>query len=280
VLGTDASSAATQTGGSDSVAERDGGGEPSAPVDGSSTGGTDIDAGTETSTGGVTSTGGATSSGDGAETRTGGVTSTGGVTGTGGATSSGGAETRTGGDSGTGGGGDVQACSSTATVGLEVGNLIPDVQVQRCDGSWVHLRELICGNVITQIYSYAAWCPGCRGFSGLEEDFPLTGNDLYDSYHDDGFEQVIVLSATEDHRQQNPTAEDCAELQKLHEGLVVFDATSSKMVDELGLQINGGTGLLDEQGLWVVAPPGEDVEGGGIGDVMKELMSRFSPFGR
>jgi hypothetical protein len=52
------------------------------------------------------------------------------------------------------------------------------------------------------------------------------------------------------------------------------------MEDELGLQINGGTGLLDEAGLWVVAPPQEDVEGRGIGEVMTELMNRFNRFGR
>jgi hypothetical protein len=106
----------------------------------------------------------------------------------------------------------------------------------------------------------------------------MTGNDLYDSYHDQGYEQVIVLGATEDFG-ESPTEEDCAELQALHEGLVVFDATSSKMEDELGLQINGGTALVDEAGLWVVAPPGEDVEGGGFGEVITELMNRFNQFG-
>ena len=227
-------------------------------------------------TGGVpeTSTGGASVGGD-----------TGGTPGTGGS-STGGDETdgvstggmSTGGDetggtsTGTGGADTSDSCSSTATVGLEVGDLIPDVELQRCDGSPVNLHDLVCGNVVTHVYSYASWCPGCRGFSGLE-DVGITGNSMHDSYHDDGYEQVIILSANEDFTK--PTEEDCAALQALHSGLVVYDATGSKTTDVLGLKINGGTGLVDEQGLWIVAPPKDDSQDGGMSAVFSELMSRF-----
>jgi hypothetical protein len=100
--------------------------------------------------------------------------------------------------------------------------LIPDVELQQCDGTWVNLHDLVCarGAVVTQAYSYAGWCPGCQGFSGLT-DGGFSGNDLYDSYHDDGYEQVIIYSNTSNYG-ETPTQEDCNELQALHEGLVVF----------------------------------------------------------
>lgn len=47
----------------------------------------------------------------------------------------------------------------------------------------------------------------------------------------------------------------CTALQALHEGLVVFDATGRKTQDDLGSKINGGTGLVDQEGVWVVPRP-------------------------
>jgi hypothetical protein len=231
------------------------------------TGGTDVTTGgVDVGTGGMGATGGA-------DVPTGGAAASGGSDATGGTIATGGVGS-TGGGSSTGGTtGASNACSTTATVGLSVGDLIPDVELQHCDGSPVNLHDLVCGNVLTQVYSYAGWCPGCRAFSGLEGDMGFTGNSLYESYQDDGYEQVIILSATASFG--SPTTEDCAALQALHDGLVVFDATGSKTTDVLGLKINGGTGLVDEQGLWVVAPPEEDAEDGGMSGVFSELMSRF-----
>ena len=241
--------------------------EPTGGSSGGDTGGLDTSSGGAatggTTTGGVSSGGGATGGAATGGTTTGGA-STGGTE-----PSTGGTEPSTGGAGGTD---TTSACSTTAPVGLEVGNLIPDIELQRCDGTPVNLRELVCGNVITHVYSYASWCPGCRGFSGLE-DMGFDGNSMYDSYHDDGYEQVIILSANADFT--NPTEEDCDTLQALHNGLVVFDATGSKTTDVLGLKINGGTGLVDEQGLWVVVPPTDDPEDGGMSAVFTELMSRF-----
>jgi len=267
--GTDGSHGETSTGGVPGTV----GGDPGTVGTGGATtgdGGTDpgtnpatvgTDAGT--ATGGTSTATGGTDAGaatGGTSTATGGTESS---------TATGGTNTSTGGtDTGT-----ASACSTTATVGLAVGDLIPDIELQHCDGSPVNLHDLACGNVLTQVYSYAGWCPGCRGFSGLEGDMGFTGNSLYESYHEDGYEQVIILGATANFT--DPTTEDCAALQALHEGLVVFDATGSKATDVLGLQINGGTGLVDAQGLWVVAPPTDDSENGGMGAVFSELMNRF-----
>jgi hypothetical protein len=121
----------------------------------------------------------------------GGSVATGGNPNTGGNRGTGGGQATGGGDGSTSG----EACSSTAPVGLAAGMLIPDMQVQRCDETWVSRHELVCGHSLTQVCSYASWCPGCRGFSGLEDGY-MTGNSLYDKHHDDGLEQVIILSAT------------------------------------------------------------------------------------
>jgi hypothetical protein len=229
-----------------------------------------IDLGGRPGAGGNTTIGGRT--GRGGNTTIGGRTGTGGSRGPGGKPGSGGTQS-TGGSAGGSSGG---TCSSTAPTGLEVGMLIPDVQLERCDGSPVSLHDLVCGKPLTQVYSYAGWCPGCRGFSGIEADGGsfMTGNSLYDKYHDKGYEQVIILSATSKFGQA-PTAADCAELQALHEGLVVFDSTGKKTQDELGLKVNGGTGLVDSEGVWVVAPPVDDPQDGGLVAVFTELMSRF-----
>jgi hypothetical protein len=105
----------------------------------------------------------------------------GGTGGTRGATGGSGGVVATGGNQSTGGTGG--ACSSTAPEGLQVGMLIPDMQVQHCDGTWVSLHDLVCGNVLTQVYSFAAWCPGCQSFAGLGDSGSSMGNSLYDSYH-------------------------------------------------------------------------------------------------
>jgi len=216
----------------------------------------------------VPTAGGAT--GEGGALATGGRVGPGSSRGTGGSQSTGGSQ-RAGGSAGTS---SSAACSSTAQIGLEAGMVIPDMELQRCDGSPVNLHDLVCGNVMTMVYSYAGWCPGCRGFSGLEEGSFMTGNSLYDKYHDDGVEQVIILSATANFGEK-PTAADCAELQTLHEGLVVFDATGKKTQDVLGLKVNGGTGLVDEEGLWVVPPPVDPPQDAGLVAVFTELMERF-----
>ena len=218
--------------------------------------------------------GGASNANTGGAFATGGANTNGGAVATGGggtASGSGGAQS----SDGSGGSMTGDACSSTAQVGLEVGMLIPDVELQQCDGTWVNLHDLVCarGAVVTQVYSYAGWCPGCQGFSGLT-DGGFSGNDLYDSYHDDGYEQVIIYSNTSNYG-ETPTQEDCNELQALHEGLVVFDAPGSKTEDVLGLRINAGTALVDAEGVWIVAPPPDPPQDGGFVEVFNELMSRF-----
>jgi hypothetical protein len=228
-------------------------------------------AGGDVGSGGVSARGG--NAGSGGEQSTGGSHGTGGGQGPGSGPGTGGSQNADG-DAGVTSGG---ACSSTAPVGRETGMLIPDVQLQQCDGTWVSLHDLVCGKSLTQVYSYAGWCPGCQGFSGLADGGFMTGNSLYDSYHDRGFEQVIILSATSKFG-QTPAAADCAELQALHEGLVVFDATGRKTQDDLGLRINGGTGLVDGEGLWVVPPPVDPPQDAGLVAVLTELVRRFGRF--
>ncbi|MBN2716441.1 MAG: hypothetical protein JXX14_11340 [Deltaproteobacteria bacterium] len=59
-------------------------------------------------------------------------------------------------------------CSSSASEGLSVGGLIPNIELQRCDGSAVALRELVCGKgTLTHILNFTATCPSCVGFLGL-----------------------------------------------------------------------------------------------------------------
>jgi hypothetical protein len=74
---------------------------------------------------------------------------------------------------------------------------------------------------------------------------------------------------------QTTTARDCTELQALHEGLVVFDATRHKTEDDLGLRISGGTGLVDSKGIRVVPRPVDPPQDAGLVAVFTELTRRF-----
>jgi hypothetical protein len=53
--------------------------------------------------------------------------------------------------------GDGGGCNLTGQVGLEVGNLTPDITLYECDGTPVQFYDLICQAPYTFIYSYAGW---------------------------------------------------------------------------------------------------------------------------
>lgn len=159
-------------------------------------------------------------------------------------------------------------CNATASEGLAEGDLIPNIQLQRCDGSNVTIQELICGvGKVTQVYSFAWWCPDCAEFLGIgdtENPF-MSANSLYEDFHGSGYELLVVLNATESLSDNLPTAADCVALEELVVGTVVFDSTGTKTQDALDLKINGGTALAGSDGTWVVAPTGKDAAAEDVG---------------
>ena len=52
---------------------------------------------------------------------------------------------------------DGDNCISDGTVGLNVGDVAPDLTLYECDGTPVQLYELICEQPYTFLYSYAEW---------------------------------------------------------------------------------------------------------------------------
>lgn len=64
------------------------------------------------------------------------------------------------GDADPGGDGDAgtpDACVLTGEVGLNVGDLAPDVTLYRCDGEAVQAHRLFCDSPYTFLYRYAEW---------------------------------------------------------------------------------------------------------------------------
>lgn len=52
------------------------------------------------------------------------------------------------------------ACARDVAVGVEVGMLVPSIEIRRCDGSTVDLRELVCGRRLTLLdIGSAAFAP-------------------------------------------------------------------------------------------------------------------------
>ena len=176
-------------------------------------------------------------------------------------------------------------CSATASEGLAVGDLVPNVELQRCDGTPVTLRELVCGQAeLTHVYSFTEMCPGCTGFMGLEGGMDMgtmNAESLYADYHDKGYELLVIYSGTEDFMNSEPTAADCQELEDQIVGTLVFDSTGKKTQEELDLPLKGGSALAGSDGTWVTAPPGKDAgaEEGGLGDVFMTLMTELGGFG-
>ena len=168
-------------------------------------------------------------------------------------------------------------CNASASTGLGVGDLIPDMAVQRCDGAWVNLRELICGEaMLMHVFNFTATCPDCVGFLGLaggEEMGDLTAENLYSEYEALGYALLTIYSGTEDFVDNKPTAADCAAMEAQVMGRVVFDSTGTKAEDVLGLLLKGGSALVAMDGRWVTAPPGKDVSAqeGGIWEVVEKL---------
>lgn len=147
--------------------------EPTAPTGGSGAGGT---AGSGATAG---------SGGAGGETPTGaGGTSTGGNS-TGGA-STGGAGT--GGDAPTWGPDQCPSPPDGVTVGIEVGQQLPELVVKDCDGNDYSLSEL-CGANGLWLFAAHGWCPLCQNVSSSAEA-------IHDSFAAQGLATAIIVVET------------------------------------------------------------------------------------
>ena len=70
-------------------------------------------------------------------------------------------------------------------------------------------------------------------------------------YSDDNFELVIVLVETAE--RQSADEQDCAELQATEDGTVLYDPNHI-LETTYDMQVNTGSGLLNNEGKWESAP--------------------------
>jgi hypothetical protein len=144
---------------------------------------------------GGASTGGASTGGDAAGGNGNGGSSTGGA-------STGGSST---GGASTGGGGDgwgPEQCPSPpdgVTVGIEIGQQLPDLTVMDCDGNEYSLSEL-CGADGLWLFAAHGWCPLCQNVSTNAEA-------IHDSFAGMGLASAIVVVETG--ASQPPSATYC-----------------------------------------------------------------------
>jgi hypothetical protein len=87
---------------------------------------------------------------------------------------------------------------------------------------------------------------------------------MVSQYGDDGLQLLIVIGATEDFMHNTPTPEYCQSIQVTQDGHVLYDP-DGVMTELLGIRINMGAALLDENGIWLTNPVGEESYGEAYG---------------
>lgn len=174
---------------------------------------------------GETGGGGEATAGAGGGGGAGTSTSTNGDGGGAGGTDTGGAGGSAGGGAGGGAGNDwgPDKCPSPpegVTVGIEVGQQLPEFTVKDCDGNDFSLSEL-CGAEGLFLFAAHGWCPLCQSVSSKAEA-------IHDSFAGEGLASAIVLVQTGS--SQPPTASYCQLWRDqfgLEDVLTLYDPTGS-----------------------------------------------------
>jgi hypothetical protein len=87
---------------------------------------------------------------------------------------------------------------------------------------------------------------------------------MVNQYGDDGLQLLIVVGATDEHFNNTPTPEYCQALQATQDGHVLCDPNEA-MTATLNMRINTGSALLDQNGIWLTNPVGEETFGEAFG---------------
>lgn len=117
--------------------------------------------------------------------------------------------------------GSASGCPGPGELGGQLGQIVPDLVVSRCDGSSVSVHELVCGHPLTLIDIGGAAFEIC-----VEATVEYASDPAYDELQARGL-QIVQIFALDDEN-QIPTGAFCAEYVRTH--AIDFEFT----IDQLG----------------------------------------------
>ncbi len=108
-------------------------------------------------------------------------------------------------------------CPPEAPFGNNVGDTLPSVALEDCDGNEVNIQSL-CRAQVGWIFEFAEWCPPCQRLA-------RNMNDLQAEYAPLGVESIVVISQNSSFR--NPNQSDCQRIRdqyNLNNLTVLYDS--------------------------------------------------------